>query len=156
MCRSNPSLLASPSSQSLLRLAAMAPIRRFSTGEKGKAPREEPDPLPLKKRLVLRGPDEGAHQVVSRPWCERAPPGFPLPFYTHNEGPEGADADHHGRRRRRRRRVTKVWVVPPGVHTEGSSREFVLHVAIPLQSWIRLPPFFASIIPQGEPLELWL
>ena len=45
---------------------------------------------------------------------------------------------------------------PPGVHTEGSSQEFVLHVAIPLQSWIRLPPFFASIIPQGEPLELWL
>ena len=32
----------------------------------------------------------------------------------------------------------------------------MLHVAIPLQSWIRLPPFFASIIPQGEPLELWL
>ena len=45
---------------------------------------------------------------------------------------------------------------PPGVHTVGSSQEFVLHVAIPLQSWIRLPPFFASIIPQEEPLELWL
>ena len=56
----------------------------------------------------------------------------------------------------RRRRVMKVWVVPSGVHTEGSSQEFVLHVAIPLQSWIRLPPFFASIIPQGELLELWL
>ena len=134
----------------------MAPIRRFSTAEKGKAPREEPDPLPPKKRLVLRGPDEGAHQVVSRPWCERAPPGFPLPLYAHIEGPEGADADRHGRRRHRRRRVTKVWVVPPGVHTEGSSREFVLHAAMPPQSWIRLPPFFASIIPQGELLELWL
>ena len=45
---------------------------------------------------------------------------------------------------------------PPRVHTEGSSLEFVLHVAMPPQSWIRLPPFFASIIPQGEPLELWL
>ena len=32
----------------------------------------------------------------------------------------------------------------------------MLHVAIPLQSWIRLPRFFASIIPPGEPLELWL
>ena len=125
----------------------MAPIRRFSTAEKGKAPREEPDPFPPKKRLVLHGPDEGAHQVVSRPWCERPPPGFPLPLYAHVEGPEGADADRH----ERHRRVTKVWVVPPGVHTEGSSREFVLHAAMPPQSWIRLPPFFASIIPQGSP-----
>ena len=32
----------------------------------------------------------------------------------------------------------------------------MLHVAMPPQSWIRLPPFFASIIPQGELLELWL
>ena len=110
----------------------MAPIRRFSTAEKGKAPREGPDPLPQKKQLIPRGPDEGALQVVPRPWGERAPPGFPLPLYAHVEGPEGANADRHGRRRRWRRRVTKVWVVPPGVHTEGSSREFVLHVAIPL------------------------
>ena len=125
----------------------MAPIRWFSMTEKGKAPREGPDPLPPKKRLIPRGPDEGALQVVPRPWGERAPPGFPLPLYAHIEGPKGVDADRHGRRHRRRRRVTKVWVVPPGVHTEGSSQEFVLHVAIPLQSWIRLPPFFASIIP---------
>ena len=134
----------------------MAPIHRFSTAEKGKAPREEPDPLPPKKRHVHHGPDEEALQVVSRPWGKRAPPGFPLPLYAHIGGPEGADADRHGRRHRRCRRVTKVWVVPPRVHTEGSSQEFVLHVAIPLQSWIRLPPFFASIILQGEPLELWL
>ena len=134
----------------------MAPIHRFSMVEKGKAPREEPDPLPPKKWLAPHGSDEGALQVVSRPLCERAPPGFPLPLYAHVEGPEGADADRHGRCRRRRQRVTKVWVVPPGVHTKGSSQEFVLHIAIPLQSWIRLPPFFASIIPQGEPLELWL
>lgn len=134
----------------------MALICRFSTAEKGKAPREGPDPLPPKKRLIPRGPNEGALQVVSRPLCERAPPGFPLPLYAHVEGHEGADADHHGRRRRRRRLATKVWVVPPGVHTEGSFQEFVLHVAIPLQYWIRLPPFFASIILQGEPLEFCL
>ena len=134
----------------------MAPIRRFSAAEKGKAPREGPDPLPPKKRLALRGRVERAHQVVSRPWCERPPPGFPLPLYAHIEGSEGVNADRHGRRLRLRRRVTKVWVVLPGVHTEGSSREFVLHVVVPLQSWIRLPPFFASIIPLGEPLELWL
>ena len=53
----------------------MAPMRRFSTAEKGKAPRGEPDPLPPKKRLAPRGPDEGALQVVSRPWCERVPAG---------------------------------------------------------------------------------
>ena len=87
--------------------------------------------------------------MVLRPWCERAPPGFPLPLYAHIEGLEGVDADPHGQHRRRRRRVMKVWVVPPGVHAEGSSQEFVLHIAIPLQCWIRLPPFFASIISGG-------
>src|SRR3954462_8390587 len=92
----------------------MAPIRRFSAAEKGKAPREEPDPLPPQKRLTLCRRDEGAHQVVSRPWCERPPPGFPLPLYAHIKGSEGVDADRHGRRRRRRRWVTKVWVVPLG------------------------------------------
>ena len=91
--------------------------------------------------------------MVSRPWCERPPPGFPLPLYAHIEGSEGVDANRHGRHRRR---VTKVWVVPPGVHTEGSSQEFVLPAAMPVQSWIRLPPFFASFILQGELLELWL
>ena len=110
----------------------MAPVRRFSTAEKGKAPREEPDPLPPKKWLAPRGSDEGALQIVSRPLCEQAPPRFPLPLYAHIEGPEGADAERHGRRRRRCQRVTKVWVIPPGVHTEGSSREFMLHIAIPL------------------------
>src|SRR4051812_19251864 len=134
----------------------MAPIRRFLAAEKGKAPREDPAPLPPKKRLALRRRDEGTLQVVPRPWGERAPPGFPLPLYAHVEGSDGADADRHGRRRRRRRRVTKVWVIPPGVHSEGSSREFMLHATIPPRSWIRLPPFFASIIPQGELLKLWL
>ena len=134
----------------------MAPIRRFSTEEKGKAPREEPDPLPPKKRLALRGRDEGAHQVVSRPWCERPPPGFPLPLYAHIEGSEGFDAEHHGRHRRRRRRVTKVCIFPPGVHAEGSSRELVLHAAMPPRSWIRLPFSFAFEIPPRGPIELWL
>ena len=110
----------------------MAPIRRFSTAEKGKAPREGPDPLPPKKRLALYGRDEEDRQVVSRPRCEWAPLGLPLPLYAHVEGLEGVDADPRGQRRRRRQRITKVWVVPPGVHAEGSSQEFVLHVAIPL------------------------
>src|SRR3954468_797212 len=107
--------LLSPLPQFLLRLGAMAPIRRFSAAEKGKAPREGPDPLPLKKRPALRGWDEEDRRVVSRPWYERPPPGFPLPLYAHVEGLEGGDADPRVQRRRRRRRVMKVWVVPPGV-----------------------------------------
>ena len=134
----------------------MAPICRFSAEEKGKAPREGPDPLPPKKRLVLCRRDEGARQEVSRPWCERPPPGFPLPLYAHLEGLAGADVERHGRRHHRRRRVTAVRVVPPGVHAEGSSREFVLHAAMPPRSWIRLPPSFAFEIPPRGPLELWL
>src|SRR3954462_5129207 len=132
----------------------MAPIRRFSAAEKGKALQEVPDPLPPKKRIAPRSRDEGDLQVVSRPWYERPPPGFPLPLFAHAEGLGGGDVDPGSRRRRRR--VTKVLVVPPGVHAEGSSRELVLHAAIPPRIWIRLPPFFASAFQQGRVLELWL
>ena len=92
---------------------------------------------------------------MSRPWCER-PPGFPLPLYARLEGPAGVDAELHGRRRRRRRRVTAVRVVPPEVHAEGSSREFVLHTAMPPRSWIHLPPSFTFEIPPRGPFRLWL
>src|SRR3954466_16319170 len=134
----------------------MAPIRRFSTAEKGKAPREGPDPLPPKKRPALRDRDEEDRQVVLRPWYERPPPGFPLPLYAHAEGLARGDADPLGQRRRWRRKVMKVLVVPPGVHAEGSSRELVLHAAMPPRTWIRFPPFFASVFQQGRLLELWL
>src|SRR3954466_10550197 len=134
----------------------MAPIRRFSTAEKGKAPREGPDPLPPKKRPALRDRDEEDRQVVLRPWYERPPPGFPLPLYAHAEGLARGDADPLGQRRRWRRKVMKVLVIPPGVHSEGSSRELVLHAAMPPWTWIRFPPFFASVFQQGRLLELWL
>src|SRR4051812_47531942 len=132
----------------------MAPIRRLSAAEKGKALQEVPDPLPPKKRLAPRSQDEGDHQVVSRHWYEQPPPGFPLPLFAHAEGLGGGDVDPSGRRRRRR--VTKVLVVPPGVHAEGSSRELVLHAAMPPRTWIHFPSFFASVFPQGRLLELWL
>ena len=74
----------------------MALIRWFSAEEKGKAPREGPDPLPPKKRLVLYRRDEGVQQEVSRPWCERPPPQFLLPLYAHLKGLAGADAERHG------------------------------------------------------------
>ena len=47
-------------------------------------------------------------------------------------------------------------VVPLGVHAEGSSRELVLHAAMPPQSWIRLPPSFAFEILTRGPIEFWL
>ena len=74
----------------------MAPIRQFSAKEKGKAPKEGPDPLPLKKRPILCHRDEGTWQEVSRPWYERPPPGFPLPLYARVVGPgrrEPSNAD---------------------------------------------------------------
>ena len=134
----------------------MAPIRQFSAEEKGKAPREGPDPLPPKKRLVLCRRDEGARQEASRPWYEWLPPGFPLPLYARIKGPGEEGTEQHRRCRHRRRRVTAVRVVPPGVHVEGSSRELVLHAAMPPTSWIRLPPSFAFEMPPSGALELWL
>ena len=96
----------------------------------------------------------GAWQEVSRPWFERPPPGFPLPLYARIEGPEGTGAERHHQRRRRRRRITAVRVVPPGLHAEGSSRELVLHAAMPPRSWIRLPPSFAFEMPPSGAPEL--
>ena len=61
-------------------LTTMAPIRKFSAEEKGKAPCDDPGPLPPKKRSVHHR-DEAAMQVVTRPWCERPPSGYPLPLY---------------------------------------------------------------------------
>src|SRR4051812_41016500 len=145
-----PSCCSFPSSSSpLLLLTPMAPIHWFSAEEKGKAPREGPDPLPPKKRPVLCRRDEGALQEASRPWYERPPPGFPLPLYACVVGPGGEGVERHRQRRCRRRRVTVVRIVPPGVHAERSSRELVLHAAMPPSSWIRLPPSFAIEMPQS-------
>ena len=63
----------------------MAPIRRFSEAEKGKAPREEPGPLPPKKRHG-RSRCAGEGPVLSRPWLARPPPGFPIPLYAGVQG----------------------------------------------------------------------
>ena len=125
------SLLRLPFFTSSFNPSTMAPIHRFSAEEKGKAPREGPVPLPLKKRPVPCRRDEGAWRETSRPWYERPPPGFPLPLYAQAEGPgeEGAE-----RRYLRHRRITAVRVVPPGVHAANSSRELVLHAAMPPSS----------------------
>src|SRR4051794_8476528 len=99
--------LPSSSSSSLLH-TPMAPIHRFSAEEKGKAPREGPNPLPPKKRPVLYRRDEGALQEASRPWYERPPPGFPLPLFARVVGLGGEGVERHQQRRRRHRRVTVV------------------------------------------------
>ena len=70
------------SSAPLLVATTMAPIRRFSAEEKGKAPREELGPLPPNKRLA-RSHDVVLRPEVTRPWYERPPmiivnDGFPL------------------------------------------------------------------------------
>ena len=46
--------------------------------------------------------------------------------------------------------------VAPGVHVADSSRELVLHAAMPPSTWIRFPLFFATEMPPRGPLELWL
>ena len=56
---------------------------------------------------------------------------IPIPLYTQIEGPEDTGAERHRQRRRRHRQITAVRVVPPRVHTEGSSRELVLQGAMP-------------------------
>ena len=72
---------------SLLAATPMALIRRFSTSEKGKAPRDEPGPLPPKKRLA-RHRDVVVRPEVSRPWCERPPPGIHYPCMPRLRAPE--------------------------------------------------------------------
>ena len=153
-----PSLLAPLASSSLLSLhyMRMAPIRRFSADEKGKPPWEGPDPLPPKKRPVPGRCDMVAWEETSRPWYERPPPGYPLPLYARVTGPGGEGVEQHRQCRCRHRRVTVVHVVPPGVHAERSSRELVLHAAMPPSSYIRFSPFFAFEMPLRGALELWL
>ena len=114
-------------------LTTMAPIRRFSTEEKGKAPRDGPGPLPSKKRSIHRH-DEAAMQVVSRPWCERPPPGYPLPSYARPEGSGGRSDKHRRPRRIRGRHATTTRAVAPGVHAADSSHELVLWAPMPASS----------------------
>ena len=93
---------------------------------------------------------------MTRPWCERPPPGFPLPLYAQAEGSGERDGELRRPHRRRGRRAVAARVFAPGVHTADSSRELVLHAAMPPSTWIRFPLFFATeMSPRGH-LELWL
>ena len=49
-----------------------------------------------------------------------------------------------------------VRVVAPGVHAADSSRELVLHAAMPPSTWIRFSSFFSTKMPLMGLLELWL
>ena len=133
--------------------AVMAPIRRFSTEEKGKAHRDDPGPLPLKKRSVHRR-DEATMQVVTRPWCERPPPGYPLPLYAQAEGSRGRSDERRRPHRVRGRRAMATRAVAPGIHATDSSCELVLWAPMPPSSWICFPWFFSDVMPPRGPLEL--
>ena len=89
-------------------LAPMAPIRRFSTEEKGKAPRDAPEPLPPKKRSIHYR-DEAALQVVVRPLCERPPPGYLLPLYAPAVGSRGRSNEQRHPPRTRGRLAVDSW-----------------------------------------------
>ena len=135
----------------LLRLASMAPIRRFSAAEKGKAPREGPDPLPPKKRLRLPH-DASMGREVTRPWQSRPPPGFPLPLYacTQDEDVRHRAAPGNGEW------AAITLPTAPWTHAEGRSREFVVWAVMTPDTWIRLPRFFTSELHPRGPVELWL
>ena len=136
-------------------LAPMAPIRRFFAEEKGKAPRDAPEPLPPKKRSIHHR-DEAAMQVVTRPWCMRPPPGYPLPLYARAEGSGGQSDERRRPLRARGRRATAMRAVAPGIHAADSSRELALWAPMPPSSWIRFPQFFSNVMPPRGPLKLWL
>jgi hypothetical protein len=135
--------------------ASMAPIRRFSMAEKGKAPREEPAPLPPKKRRGhFRRAGEGL--VLSRPWLTRPPPGFPVPLYARVQG-VGQDEVTQPLARRGHRGL--ISVMPPmevRTHAGKSPREFVMWLAMPPTSWILLPWFLAELLPRRGPVTMRL
>ena len=95
-------------------------------------------------------------QVVTRPWCERRPPRYPLPLYARAKGSGGRSDKQHRPRRTRDRRATVTHAVAPGIHATKSSRELVLWAPMPPSSWIRFPRFFSDVMPPRGPLELCL
>ena len=136
-------------------LTPMAPIRRFSAEEKGKAPRYVPEPLLPKKRPVHRR-GEVVMLEMTRPWCERPPHGYPLTQYAQAEGSGERDDERHRSRRSHGQRAVVTRVVAPGVHAADSSHELVLWAVMPPSTWIRFPSFFSTEMPPRGPLELWL
>ena len=96
----------------------------------------DPGPLPPKKRSIHRR-DEAAMQVVTRPWCERPPPGYPLPLYARAEGLGGRSDEQRRPRYVQGRRAMATRAVAPGIHTADSSRELVQWATMPPSSWIR-------------------
>lgn len=54
------------------------------------------------------------------------------------------------------RRAMVTHAVALGVHAVDSSRELVLHAAMPPSTFICFPSFFFAEMPLRGPLELWL
>ena len=102
--------------------------------------------------LPRRGCEAGNYEALVRTTTSW----FPLPLYTRAEGCGEGDDERRHPRRRRGRRATAAHAIAPGVHAAHSSRELVLHAAMPPSTRIRFPPFFAFEMPPRGPLELWL
>ena len=92
----------------------------------------------------------------SRPWCERPPPGYPLPLYVQAEGFGGRGGELRRPCRGRGHRAVVTHAVAPRAHAADPSRELVMWVAMPPRTWIRFPQFFSAEMPPRGPLELWL
>ena len=133
----------------------MAPIRRFSSKEKGKVPLEEPTPLPPKKRLHHRRVAEEGPLVI-RPWAERPPPGFPVPLYPRAQDARQEDVTPPVAGRARSRAAVAVRPAGAQLHAEGSPREFIVWAAVAPRTWIRLPRSFATLLPPRGPVKVWL
>jgi hypothetical protein len=93
---------------------------------------------------------------VTRPWCERPPPGYSLPLYAQAEGSGGRDGERRRPRRSHGRRAMVTHAVTLGAHAADSSRELVMWAAMPPRTWIHFPQFFSAEMPPRGPLELWL
>ena len=133
----------------------MAPIRRFSAAEKGKTPHEEQGPLLPKKRLSYPR-DAGDRPVVTWPWYERPPPGYPLPLYAQAQCSGGGGSIPRLASHGKGGQVEAARAAGPRTQAEGSSREFVVWAATPPCTWIQLPRFFTEEMPSRGALEMWL
>ena len=68
-----------------------------------------PKQLSPKKRSI-HCCEEAVMQVVMRPWCERPPPGYPLPLYAQAGGLGGRGNEGLGRKY-----VRCLWVASEGL-----------------------------------------
>ena len=115
----------------------MAPIRQFSTEEKGKARREGPDSPPAK-----RGRGRPRKHPATPAKTARGLGGGPSLGGGHFIGGGRSDAAARPPR--------------PRFHSAEVLPEFVVWSEDPVGTWIQLPRFFAGKLPAGATSGLWV